>query len=88
MIKRKIPIHRAIVIKIEKEDFIAVAAGLIPLFIIAGIFRNNEVLCTCYTKWYAAIANTVLMCLEIMELIEGLKRNKTRVQSQTMENRQ
>ena len=63
--------------KIIKEHFIGVMLGLIPVFVIASIFRNNDMLCVYYLEWYATIANTMLMSIGILELIEKLKGDGT-----------
>ncbi len=73
------PINKRRIMKIENEHFIGAALGLIPLFVIASIFRNHDVLYMHYTKLYTAIANTALTSIEIMQLIEELKRDKIRV---------
>ena len=78
-VMRKIPINKEKIMKIEKEHLIGMALGLTPLFVIAIIFRDSNMLYTHYIRWYTTAANTVLTSMGVMELIEELKRYQRRV---------
>ena len=43
---------------------------------IAIIFRDSDMLCIRYTKWYMEMGNTVLTSMGIMELIARLKKDQ------------